>query len=97
MAESLEPGAIARQVALRHGLHPNQIYAWRCALATARRHAAREALAGFVPVAVASTGSEMARLAPWLVEIELCGSVVRVAPGVTAELLRAVLSAVKAS
>jgi len=97
VAESLAPGAIARQVALRHGLHPNQIYAWRCELATARRHAAREALAGFVPVAVAPSGSEMARLASGIVEIELAGVVVRVAPGVVPAFLREVLSAVKAS
>src|SRR5262245_26980729 len=29
VAESLAPGAVARQVALRHGLHPNQLYMWR--------------------------------------------------------------------
>ncbi|MCK6451177.1 MAG: transposase [Alphaproteobacteria bacterium] len=97
VAESFAPGAIARQVALRHGLHPNQIYAWRCELATVRRHAAREALPGFVPVAVARSGSEMARLASGMVEIELCGAIVRIAPGVVPEFLRVVLSAVKAS
>lgn len=26
---SLVPGAVARQVALRYGVHPNQLYAWR--------------------------------------------------------------------
>src|ERR671939_1924287 len=29
VAESLAPGAIASTVALRHGLHRNQLYMWR--------------------------------------------------------------------
>jgi transposase-like protein len=84
-------------VALRHGLHPNQLYAWRREIAPARRYAAPEALPGFVPVAVAAGGGAMARLAVGMVEIELAGVLVRVAPGVVPEFLRAVLSAVKGS
>jgi transposase len=34
VAASLAPGAVARQVALRHGVHPNQLYAWRRELAS---------------------------------------------------------------
>src|SRR5260370_40861286 len=29
VAESSAPGAVARTVALRHGVHPNQLYGWR--------------------------------------------------------------------
>ena len=29
VAESLAPGAVASSIALRHGLHRNQLYAWR--------------------------------------------------------------------
>jgi transposase len=29
VAESLAPGAVASMIALRHGLHRNQLYAWR--------------------------------------------------------------------
>lgn len=97
VAESLAPGAVARQVALRHGLHPNQLYAWRCEMATARRHAARESLPGFVPVGVVGSGSETAHLAAGMVEIELAGAIVRVVPGVEPGFLHAVLSAVKAT
>ena len=32
VAESLAPGAIASTVALRHGLHRNQLYMWHCEL-----------------------------------------------------------------
>lgn len=34
VAASLAPDAVARQVALRHGAHPNQLYAWRRELAS---------------------------------------------------------------
>jgi transposase len=33
VAAGLAPGAIARHVALRHGVHANQLYAWRRELA----------------------------------------------------------------
>jgi transposase len=29
VAESLAPGAVASDVARRHGIHPNQLYGWR--------------------------------------------------------------------
>ena len=29
VAESSAPGAVARSVALHHGVHPNQLYGWR--------------------------------------------------------------------
>lgn len=29
VAESLAPGAVASEVARRHGIHPNQLYGWR--------------------------------------------------------------------
>src|SRR5713226_1507439 len=56
VAESYAPGASATAVAVRHGLHRNQIFAWR------RQLRNRAALVGqapeFVPVMLASvTGS----------------------------------------
>src|SRR5215472_13005041 len=52
VAASLTPGAVARQVALRHGVHPNQLYAWRRELASVDFDGTGPSL-GFVPVAVA--------------------------------------------
>ena len=60
VAESFAPGASATAVAVRHGLHRNQIFAWR------RQFRNRSALIGhampeFVPVRLASpTGSSPA-------------------------------------
>ena len=61
VAESYAPGASATAVAVRHGLHRNQIFAWRRQL---RNHAALvgAGMPEFVPVRLASpaeTGSAM--------------------------------------
>jgi transposase len=72
VAESLGPGAVARQVALRHGLHPHQLYAWR--------HTMRLDAAGpvdFAPVVVAPVGQAGSAA----IEIVLGDAVMRVAPG----------------
>jgi transposase len=47
VAESLAPGAVARTVALRHGVHPNQLYGWWRKFGGT---AARGLACGFVPV-----------------------------------------------
>jgi transposase len=84
---SLAPGAVRRQVALRHGLHPNQLYAWRRELASVD-FTGTGANPGFVPVAVARSPASArvgcgARTGTGpAVEIALGGAVVRVAPGV---------------
>ena len=96
VAASLAPGAVARQVALRHGVHPNQLYAWRRELASVDLGSA-EPNPGFVPVAVArSSGGARPATGP-AVEIALSGAVVRVAPGVEMGFLSAVLRAVKSA
>jgi transposase len=96
VAESLTPGAVARTVALRHGLHPHQLYAWRRLFASAGV-AGDGTVSGFVPVAVSTArGATMGAMAG-TVEIEVAGVVVRVAPGVEMGFLSAVLGAVKAA
>ena len=49
VAESLAPGAVASEVARRHGVHRNQLYGWRREV----REAAVAPLSEFVPVMVA--------------------------------------------
>ena len=93
VAESLVPGAVARQVALRHGLHANQLYSWRRAMAAANSAAAT--LCGFVPVELSQPGPERRDVGAGGVEIAVAGVVVRVTPGVAMDFLKAVLGVVK--
>jgi transposase len=92
VAESLAPGVVARTVALRRGVHPNQLYAWRREFASARIDEAR---ASFVPVTLAGARAE-ARCGG-MVEIAVAGAIVRVTPGVEMSFLGAVLRAVKSA
>ena len=90
MAESLAPGAVGRRVALRHGVHPNQLYAWRRAVGSA----GGPGLPDFVPV-VTSAGIRAKGPAGVGLEIEVAGMIVRVAPGVDPGFLGTVLRAAK--
>ena len=94
VAESSAPGVVARSVALRHGVHPNQLYAWRREFRVTGGTAAPGLACGFVPVAV--TEQAPSRVAG-AVEIEVGGAVLRAAPGVEMDFLSAVLRAMRAS
>lgn len=93
VAESLAPGAVASSIALRYGLHRNQLYAWRKELRAAAHEASREKSAplGFVPVVV----TEEAAAPAVAIEIEVAGACVRVLPGVDPALLADVLRTLK--
>ena len=95
VAESLVAGAVARQVALRHGLHPHQLYMWRRALARDGDAGGAGAGCSFVPVALSQPGGSRTSVPAGGVEIEVGGVVVRVGPGAEMSLLRAVLGVVK--
>jgi len=96
VAESLAAGKVARQVALRHGVHPNQLYAWRREYGSGG--VGEPTPASFVPVAMmASLRGAGAGCCAGGIEIEVGGAIVRVVPGVDLGLLRAVLSVVKAA
>jgi transposase len=95
VAESLAPGAVTRRVALRRGVHPNQLYAWRRELASARVIDGDDACSSFVPVTVASADAKAT--SGGQVEIEVAGATLRVAPGVDMGFLGAVLRAVKSA
>lgn len=101
---SRSPGAVVAGVARRHGLTPQQLFAWR-------RRARQEELAApvpdqapFAPVVLAAVGEAVGRIeaAPatggaGVIEIRLGSAIVRVGAEVTGEHLTRVLLAVKAA
>jgi len=94
VAESQAPGAQTSEIALRYGLHRNQLYDWRREFGTAAvGNAIAEAGAqrpDFIPV-MADDGSGAAAI-----EIEIGRAIVRVTAGVDAALLGKVLRLLKA-
>jgi transposase len=96
VAESYAPGASATAVAVRHGLHRNQIFAWRRQL---RNRAALigHAMPEFVPVTLTSpTGSEPAiGGASGRIEVIAAGMTIRVGTGFDTGDLRRVLQIVR--
>ena len=93
VAESQAPGAQASEIALRYGLHRNQLYGWQRDFGSAVANAMAEAGAqgpDFV-AAVADDGSGAAAI-----EIEIGSAIVRVRAGVELGLLGKVLPLLKA-
>ena len=78
VAESFAPGAVTSDIALRHGVHRNQLYGWRRELRLAAGATAALAVPEFVPV----VAEDHVAVAPAAIEIEIAGSVLRVSPGV---------------
>jgi transposase len=99
-AESFATGSNVSAVARRYGLRPQQVYAWR-RLARSGSLALPAEEIGFVPI-VAAVGdatpvSTTVPPGPDRIEIELGGTVIRIAPGTDWRHLRDVLRAVKAA
>ena len=94
VAESQAPGAQASEIALRYGLHRNQLYGWRREFGPAVANAMAAAGAqgpDFVPVvAESNTGSGTA------IEIAIGSAIVRVGAGVELAFLGKVLRLLKA-
>ena len=88
VAESLAPGVVVSEVARRHELRPQQLFAWRHQARQGRLVLPAEELS-FVPV-VAAEGPPTG-----LIEVALGGAVVRVPPDVDGKVLAKVLRAVK--
>jgi transposase len=78
VAESFAPGAVTSEIALRHGVHRNQLYMWRRELRLAGGANAALAAPEFVPV----VAEDHVAVAPAAIEIEIAGAVLRIAPGV---------------
>lgn len=96
VAESYAPGASATAVAVRHGLHRNQIFAWRRQL---RNRAALidGAMPAFVPVALAAPAEPGAASAGGSSRIEViaAGLTIRLGTGFDSGDLRRVLQIVR--
>jgi transposase len=93
VAESLAPGAVASEIALRYGLHRNQLYGWRREFRAAVAADAGALGSDFVPIVAENRiGSN----AP-TIEIEIGGAIVRVAPGVDPAFLSEVILLLKAA
>src|SRR5271167_2504857 len=99
VTEAFAPGVVTSAVARRHGVHPNQLYAWR--------REVREAVGDgwnspvFAPVVVARVEPGLAGRRPkepsFMIEVEIAGAVVRVTRDSDLELLTAVAWALKAA
>jgi transposase len=96
VAESLAPGVVISEVARRHDLRPQQLFAWRHQARQGRLALPAEELA-FVPVVGATDAPPAATSAApvGMIEVVLGGAVVRVAAEVDGRLLAKVLRAVK--
>ena len=101
VAESLSGDCPASEVALKHGIHRNQIYNWRRELAEAAGAEAADA-SPFVPVRVAAPEPEASAAEParhddaFAVEVAFTGATVRVRDGADGDLVRTVLAALSA-
>jgi transposase len=103
VAESFEDGALVSHVARRHGLAPQQLFAWR-------RQARREADEGiggspFTPVVVeplrvvspsaASAETKSAEARPPVIELDVAGSSIWIWPGAETAMVTAIIDALK--
>ena len=96
VAESLAPGVVISEVARRHDLRPQQLFAWRHQ-ARQGRLALPAAELSFVPVIGATDAPPAATSAApvGMIEVVLGGAMVRVPPEVDGRLLAKVLRALK--
>jgi transposase len=100
VAESFAPGAVVSEVAGRHDMSPQHLFAWRKAARAGLLTLPSDAAPLFVPV-VAEEPNDRAMPATaagsTTVSIEIGGAIIRAAPGVDLAWLRDVLRVVKAA
>jgi len=93
VAESLAPGAVASTVALRHGLHRNQLYMWRRELRSGALANRGVAMPAFVPIVPESRAASRTAV----IEIEIGGAVLRADAGVELAFLGTIIRLLKAT
>ena len=101
VAESYAPGAVVSEVARRHDISPQHLFAWRKAARAGLLSLPADEAPMFVPVVTELHHDGMTAAASaqgaTAITIEIGGAVVRAAPGVDPAWLRDVLRAVKAA
>jgi len=99
VAESYAPGAVASEVARRHEITSQHLFAWRKAARRGRLVLPADAAPLFVPVVTSRPEADPAAppARPDSIAIEIAGLVVRVKPGVDLVWLCDLLRAVKAA
>ena len=93
VAESFLPGAVTSAIALRYGLHRNQLYMRRRVLRLAVVADAGVAIPDFVPVIAESRAVS----ATVVIEIAVGDAVLRVRPGVDLAFLGKIIGVLKAA
>jgi len=93
VAKSLAPGAVTSEIALRYGLHRNQLYGWRREFRAAAVADAGVPGSDFVPIVAENRGGSDTAM----IEIEIGGAIVRVGPGVDPVFLGEVMRLLKAA
>jgi transposase len=101
VAESFAPGAVVSEVARRHELLPQHLFAWRKAARAGMLTLPMDATFEFVPIVTeecegAALPAAVA-LGSTAISIEIGSAIVRAAPGVDLSWLRDVLRVVKAA
>ena len=106
LEETLAPGAVVSAVARRHGLTPQQLFAWRRAV---RKRVEAEMPPAFVPAVVVApepvetkdpkprTKRRAARRHTAAIELEASGVTVRIGDGASPATIAAVIRALKAA
>jgi transposase len=101
VAESYAPGAVVSEVARRHGISPQHLFAWRKAAHSGVLSLPADEAPLFVPVVTerrsAGVAEEAATRNATTISIEIGDAVVRAAAGVDPAWLRDVLRAVRAA
>jgi transposase len=93
VAQSLAPGAVASTVALRHGLHRNQLYMWRREFRSGALANASAPVPDFVPIVPDSRAAPRTAV----LEIEIGGTVLRADAGVDLSFLGKIIRLLKAT
>ena len=93
VAESLAPGAVASTVALRHGLHRNQLYMWRRELRSGALANRGIAMPDFVPLVPENRAASRTAA----IEIEIGGAVLRADAGIDLSFLGKIVRLLKAT
>ena len=100
VAESMQPGVVVSEVARRHDLTPQQLFAWRHDAKQGRLALPEEAMS-FVPVVAAADDAVSSGQPPApasrQIEVHLGAAVIRAPEDVPAKHLTKVLRAVKAA